>query len=108
LLRKLALDDIGGESRYTSVLDVDSMKTKAIVRLKFNSENRVTTILKALEPEVKKSLTERSVVELKKENESLILEIEARDTVSLRAALNSYLRWINSIVNVLEILEDIC
>jgi len=84
------------------------MKTKAIVRLKFNSENRVTTILKALEPEVKKSLTERSVVELKKENESLILEIEARDTVSLRAALNSYLRWINSIVNVLEILEDIC
>jgi len=34
-----------------------------------------------------------------------VLKVEARDTVALRAALNAYLRWINSMVNVLEVLE---
>ena len=40
-----------------------------------------------------------------KKEEFLILKIEAKDTVALRAALNAYLRWINSIFNVLGIIE---
>jgi tRNA threonylcarbamoyladenosine modification (KEOPS) complex Pcc1 subunit len=40
-----------------------------------------------------------------KEGEYLILKIEAKDTVALRAALNAYLRWINSILNVFQTLE---
>jgi tRNA threonylcarbamoyladenosine modification (KEOPS) complex Pcc1 subunit len=36
---------------------------------------------------------------------SLIIEVEAEDTVALRAALNVYLRWINSATKVLEKIE---
>jgi len=42
---------------------------------------------------------------LAKEGSFLILKIEAKDTVALRAALNAYLRWINSILNVFKTLE---
>jgi tRNA threonylcarbamoyladenosine modification (KEOPS) complex Pcc1 subunit len=81
------------------------MKAKAIVLLDFSSQKQLNIVLKALEPEVKKSITMRSKTTLKKDNALLILNVEARDTVALRAALNAYLRWINSIVNVLEVLE---
>ncbi|HJW97931.1 MAG TPA: KEOPS complex subunit Pcc1 [Candidatus Bathyarchaeia archaeon] len=39
------------------------------------------------------------------EDRVLILEIEAYDTTALRASLNSYLRWINSILDVLNNLK---
>jgi tRNA threonylcarbamoyladenosine modification (KEOPS) complex Pcc1 subunit len=42
---------------------------------------------------------------LEKDDNFLVLKVEARDTVALRAALNAYLRWINSTLNVLEVLE---
>jgi len=81
------------------------MKAKAVVRLKFPSEKQLEIVFKALEPEVKKSTTMRSRTTLKKDGGLLVLNVEARDTVALRAALNAYLRWINSILSVLEVLE---
>ena len=80
------------------------MKAKATVRLKLPSEQKLQTILRSLEPEIN-SPTARSRASLMKEGEYLILKIEAKDTVALRAALNSYLRWINSILNVFQTLE---
>jgi tRNA threonylcarbamoyladenosine modification (KEOPS) complex Pcc1 subunit len=81
------------------------MKAKAVVRLKFPLEKQLEIVFKALEPEVKKPATMRSRTTLKKDDEFLVLNVEARDTVALRAALNAYLRWINSILSVLEVLE---
>jgi tRNA threonylcarbamoyladenosine modification (KEOPS) complex Pcc1 subunit len=81
------------------------MKAKAVVRLKFPSEKQLEIVFKALEPEVKKPTTMRSRTTLKKDGGLLVLNVEARDTVALRAALNAYLRWINSIISVLEVLE---
>jgi len=81
------------------------MKAKAIVRLKFPSEKHLEIVFKALEPEVKKPTTMRSRTSLEKDGTFLVLKVEARDTVALRAALNAYLRWINSMMNVLEVLE---
>jgi tRNA threonylcarbamoyladenosine modification (KEOPS) complex Pcc1 subunit len=81
------------------------MKAKAVVRLKFPSKRRLDIVFKALEPEVKKSVTVRSRTLLKKDGGLLVLDVEAGDTVALRAALNAYLRWINSIISVLEVLE---
>jgi tRNA threonylcarbamoyladenosine modification (KEOPS) complex Pcc1 subunit len=81
------------------------MKAEAVVRLKFPSKKRLNIVLKALEPEVKKPTTMRSRTTLKKDGALLVLNVEARDTVALRAALNAYLRWISSIINVLEVLE---
>jgi len=77
----------------------------AIVRLRFPSKRSLGIIFEALEPEVEKPATVRSRARLDKEDNHLVLKVEARDTVALRAALNAYLRWINSALNVLEVLE---
>ena len=80
------------------------MKAEATVRLKLPSEQELQTILRSLRPEIN-SPTARSRASLAEEGEYLILKIEAKDTVALRAALNAYLRWINSILNVFQTLE---
>jgi tRNA threonylcarbamoyladenosine modification (KEOPS) complex Pcc1 subunit len=90
---------------FLSLLEVYAMKAKAVVRLKFSSQEQLGIVLKALEPEVKKPATVRSRATLKKDGVLLVLSVEAGDTVALRAALNAYLRWINSILSVLEVLE---
>jgi len=83
------------------------MRANAVLRLKFPSERRLEIIFEALVPEVKKTPTMRSQAFLEKEENFLVLKIEANDTVALRASVNAYLRWINSIVNVLETLENL-
>jgi len=57
-----------------------------------------------LDPEID-SPTARSRASLVKEGKYLTLKIEAKDTIALRAALNAYLRWINSILNEFQTLE---
>jgi KEOPS complex subunit Pcc1 len=79
------------------------LKAKALIRLTFPSESHLEIILRALEPEVKTQASKRSKANLEKDGTLLILKVEARDTVALRAALNTYLRWINSMASVLEV-----
>ncbi|MGQ9551175.1 MAG: KEOPS complex subunit Pcc1 [Candidatus Bathycorpusculaceae bacterium] len=88
-------------------MEVNPLRAKAVVRLKFPSEEHVNIVCRALMPEVEKPTTTRSRATLKKENTFLVLEVQAKDTVALRATLNAYLRWINSTSNVLETLKNI-
>ena len=81
------------------------MKATAIVRLKFPSEKRLEIVFKSLKPEADRPATMRSRAKMERDGNFLVLKVEARDTVALRAALNAYLRWINSTLNVLEVLE---
>jgi tRNA threonylcarbamoyladenosine modification (KEOPS) complex Pcc1 subunit len=81
------------------------LKAKAVVRLKFPSKKHLEIFAKALEPEVKKPATSRSKADIEKKEKFLTLKVEAVDTVALRATLNAYLRWINSVANVLEVLK---
>ena len=83
------------------------MNAKATVRLKFPSEKHQKILSEALMPEIKKPATVRSKTSLEENGKFLILNMEARDTVALRAALNAYLRWVNATINVLETLENI-
>ena len=81
------------------------MKAKATVRLRLSLEKQLTTILAALTPEAQKPVGTRAVASLVREGSFLVLKVEAKDTVALRAALNAYLRWIGSTLNVLEVIE---
>jgi KEOPS complex subunit Pcc1 len=81
------------------------MKATATVRLKVPSEKKLEAILISLQPEVKSPTGTRSRASLAKEGDILLLKVEAKDTVALRAGLNAYLRWINSILNVFQVLE---
>lgn len=80
-------------------------RAKAVVRLKFSSEKQLTTLLDALMPEANAPVTGRANVELEKDGLFLLLTVEADDTVALRSTLNAYLRWINSTVNVIDVVE---
>jgi tRNA threonylcarbamoyladenosine modification (KEOPS) complex Pcc1 subunit len=79
-----------------------SKKATVSIRLKFASQKQLSTILNALTPEAKAAATRRATVKLEKDNDFLVLTVEAEDTVALRATLNAYLRWINSTVNVID------
>jgi|APFre7841882630_1041343.scaffolds.fasta_scaffold409026_1 tRNA threonylcarbamoyladenosine modification (KEOPS) complex Pcc1 subunit len=81
------------------------MNASARIRFLFAERENLITVFKALKPEIQKRCATRSSSSLSMENMSLVLEIEAKDTVALRAASNAYLRWIDSLVNVLHVLE---
>ena len=78
-----------------------STSAKADIRLKFTNKKQVETILKALAPEANAPVTRRANIILQKDGLFLVLTVEAGDTIALRATLNAYLRWINSLVNVI-------
>jgi len=81
------------------------VKANAVVRFGFPSERHLDVVLRALKPEVDKPATLRSRESLKRDGRFLVLSVEAKDTVALRAALNAYLRWVSSVVMVLEVVE---
>jgi tRNA threonylcarbamoyladenosine modification (KEOPS) complex Pcc1 subunit len=82
------------------------MKAKATVRLRLNSQKQLTTLLEALAPETEKPAGTRAKAVLEREGSFIVLKVEAKDTVALRATLNAYLRWIGSAMNVLEAVEN--
>jgi tRNA threonylcarbamoyladenosine modification (KEOPS) complex Pcc1 subunit len=82
------------------------MKANAVLRLKLPERN-LEIVYKALMPETAKPATARSRANLKIENNFLILTIEAKDTVALRAALNAYLRWVSAVCGVLSVLDKL-
>lgn len=72
---------------------------KACFVFNFDSTEDARIVASSLDPEIKNKIPKTNVkVYLK--NERFSLEIEAKDVSSLRAACNSYLRWINTALNV--------
>jgi tRNA threonylcarbamoyladenosine modification (KEOPS) complex Pcc1 subunit len=82
-----------------------STNAKATIRLQLANKKQVTTLLSALTPEAKAPLTRRATIKLEKDSLFLVLYVEAEDTVALRATLNAYLHWINSVLSVIETVE---
>jgi tRNA threonylcarbamoyladenosine modification (KEOPS) complex Pcc1 subunit len=82
-----------------------AVSAKAFVRLKFKSDKQLNTLLDALLPEANALVTRRAKVKLEKNGLFLLLMVNGDDTVALRSTLNAYLRWINSTINVIEMVE---
>jgi tRNA threonylcarbamoyladenosine modification (KEOPS) complex Pcc1 subunit len=81
------------------------MRAEAIIRLRFSSDRLLRVLLEALGPEMKAARSRRSRAEIRGEQKFLTLMFEARDPSALRAALNSYLRWILLTTTVVESIE---
>jgi len=82
------------------------MKAQAIIRLDFSSEKQLKVVLEALKPETRSPATRRSKVQMESEGNSLTLNFKASDTSALRAAINSYLRWILLTKTILESISE--
>lgn len=74
---------------------------KAKIYIELPSE-AIDVILEALKPETEISSYERSTASLSKIKDGILLESTAKDTTALRASVNSYLRWIQGILNVID------
>lgn len=62
--------------------------------------NIVGVIISSLKPELESGVSERSRVILKSSDKGLVVEVSADDVTALRAAVNSYLYWIQSIIDI--------
>jgi len=74
---------------------------KKIISFQFNFDlsSDAEVIAKSLTPELKQKILHTNV-EVSVSDKTLLLEIVSNDTSSLRAACNSYLRWINTAISV--------
>ncbi len=66
-------------------------------------EENVKAILDSIEPETKSELMRRSKVLLEGDDGKLTLNIKADDLSSLRACLNTYMRWTIMVYELLEV-----
>ena len=68
----------------------------------FDTIEDVSIIQKSLSPEIKHKVP-KTDIKIRTSDKTIFLEIRSKDTSSLRAAINSYLRWINTAINVKKI-----
>jgi len=69
----------------------------------FDSEKEAKIIYETLKPEIKNNIPKTKINSYIEKNR-IFLEINAEDVSSLRAACNSYLRWIDTALKVEKIL----
>ena len=62
----------------------------------------VKVLSMSIQPEVDSSISERSKVILSHTGGSIRIKVIADDTAALRAAINSYLRWVQAIIDIKE------
>ena len=83
------------------------MEIRAIIELKVE-KRFLEAIYKALKPETATPPTERSKASIRINNneDKIIIEIYSRDFTSIRAAMNSYIRWIKSIIDTINVVKQ--
>jgi tRNA threonylcarbamoyladenosine modification (KEOPS) complex Pcc1 subunit len=65
-------------------------------------EKMLKVIDTALTPETDTPSSDRSETSVTVKDNQLVIQTHASDTSALRAALNSYLRWVDGIQNIIE------
>jgi len=68
-------------------------RTSAKIELAFKGAREASAVYRSLKPEERGPASTRCRASLKRRKNVLCLEIDAKDTATLRAALNSFLRW---------------
>jgi len=78
---------------------------RAIVEVEVEGAKEARTLYMALMPETKSSPTDKTSARIYVSKQKIKITIETDTTSSLRAALNSYLSWISSILKTLKYLK---
>lgn len=71
---------------------LDSVETE--LEIEFENSRKAQIILKSLKPEIVGSPSDRTSVKMKVFDRYLKITIHSLDSASLRASVNSYLRWL--------------
>ena len=86
----------------SSQIIINKISAKVMIRL---SEEALTAITESLLPETETPSSERSSIELESLDGGLMMTFRASDISALRAAMNSYLRWVQGITNMFNVLD---
>ncbi len=78
-----------------------SIETEFIVEL--DDKRQAEIVYESIKPEVLYSHNERSSSDITCVDNIITININANDIVSLRASINSYVRWINLSLEILKI-----
>jgi len=81
-------------------------KASACLELSFPSARIAGAIYGSLKPEELVPEAAKCRAKIMKRKNVLCLEVEAEDTAALRAALNSFLRWMSVALDMVEIGRD--
>ena len=73
---------------------VKAKQARAALEFTFRSMREAEAVLQAIIPEERLPTSTRCKVCVERRKNVLCLRVEAGDTVALRAALNSFVRWI--------------
>jgi len=84
-------------------MDEPVLPVSATVSIDLDSD-LLDAINTALVPEAESPSSERSKTEVKILCNALVIKTDASDTTALRASLNSYLRWVQGIQGIVDIL----
>ncbi|UCG45181.1 MAG: hypothetical protein JSV58_07385 [Candidatus Bathyarchaeota archaeon] len=82
------------------------MRAEATICLSFPSERWLRVVCETLKPETRLS-TQRSKVQVERDGRTLIMELKADDTSALRAAANSYLRWVLLARSIIDCVDEL-
>ena len=85
-------------------MDTPDEAVSAVIKIELN-DKLLGVIETALVPEAETPSSDRSKTEIMIEENYLVIVTRASDTTALRASLNSYLRWVEGIRNIVEIIE---
>jgi len=69
------------------------------ISIEFNTKQQASIIASALQPEIIETIP-HTKVSITTKDATLLLKISARQTSTLRAACNSYLRWMQTALSV--------
>jgi len=84
-------------------MDEPVLPVSATVSIELDSD-LLDAINTALVPEAESPSSERSKTEIRILGNELVIKTFASDTTALRASLNSYLRWVQGIQGIVDIL----
>ena len=76
------------------------------LEIEFKTPKDAEIVLKSIKPEIKGSPSDRSSVCIDVHENTLRISIDAKDTASFRASLNSYLRWIKLSYEVINLKNE--
>ena len=72
---------------------VKAEETSAVLEFTFRSPKEARAVHQALMPEEALPASTRCMVWIRRRKNVLCLRVKAKDTAALRAALNSFIRW---------------
>jgi KEOPS complex subunit Pcc1 len=76
------------------------------LEIEFNTAQEAEIVLKSIKPEINGSPSDRTSVNIDINENTLRITIDAQDTASFRASLNSYLRWIKLSYEVINLKNE--